>query len=83
MPGQTDEAAAIFEWLARELSPDTYVNVMGQYRPEHQVGQTAANGTVRHPDINRRPAPDEMSAAYAAARRAGLWRLDRRSAGGT
>jgi putative pyruvate formate lyase activating enzyme len=78
MPGQEDEAATIFEWLAREVSPDTYVNIMGQYRPEYQVGQIAANGGVKHPDINRRPTPEELHAAYAAARRAGLWRLDLR-----
>jgi uncharacterized Fe-S radical SAM superfamily protein PflX len=51
---------------------------MGQYRPEYQVGQLAANGAVKHPDINRRPTPEEMRAAYASARRAGLWRFDRR-----
>jgi putative pyruvate formate lyase activating enzyme len=78
MPGQEDEAAAIFDWLAREVSPDTYVNVMGQYRPEYQVGQIAANGAVKHPDINRRPTPAEMQAAYDSARRAGLWRFDER-----
>jgi putative pyruvate formate lyase activating enzyme len=80
MPGQQDEAAAIFEWLAREVSPDTYVNIMGQYRPEYQVGQIAANGAVKHPDVNRRPTPEEMRAAYTAARRAGLWRFDMRRA---
>lgn len=39
MPGQTDESAEIFRWLADEISPDTYVNIMGQYRPEYEVGQ--------------------------------------------
>jgi putative pyruvate formate lyase activating enzyme len=78
MPGQAAEAAAIFEWLARELSPDTYVNVMGQYRPDYQVGTLAANGTARHTDIARRPTGAEMGDAYAAARRAGLWRFDER-----
>jgi putative pyruvate formate lyase activating enzyme len=78
MPGQTDEAAAIFEWLARELTPDTYVNVMGQYRPEYQVGQIAANGTVKFTQINRRPTRSEMEGAFDAARRAGLWRFDER-----
>jgi putative pyruvate formate lyase activating enzyme len=78
MPGQTDEAVSIFEWLARELSPDTYVNVMGQYRPEYQVGTLAANGTPRHLDIARQPTTVEMEDAYAAARRAGLWRFDER-----
>jgi len=78
MPGQTDEAAAIFDWLARELSPDTYVNVMGQYRPDYQVGTLAANGTPRHLDIARTPTRAEMADAYDVARRAGLWRFDER-----
>jgi putative pyruvate formate lyase activating enzyme len=78
MPGQTEEAASIFEWLALEVSPDTYVNVMGQYRPAYQVGQIAANGTVQYPELRRGPTPREMAAAYAAARRAGLWRFDER-----
>jgi putative pyruvate formate lyase activating enzyme len=80
MPGQEDEAAAIFGWLGREVSPDTYVNVMSQYRPEYQVGQIAANGTLRYTAINRRPRPAEMESAFAAARRAGLWRFDQRAA---
>jgi putative pyruvate formate lyase activating enzyme len=79
MPGQTEEAAAIFEWLARELSPDTYVNIMGQYRPEHLVGETDSGGKARYESINRRPFPTEMEAAFAAARSAGLWRFDQRA----
>jgi putative pyruvate formate lyase activating enzyme len=78
MPGQLEEAAAIFEWLASEVSEDTYVNVMGQYRPEYQVGQIAGNGEMKYLDINRRPRPEEMDGAYAAARQAGLWRFDER-----
>src|SRR5262245_31728433 len=78
MPGQTDEAEAIFEWLAREVSPDTYVNIMGQYRPEYQVGAIAGPGAVPFVEINRRPTPAEMQEAYAVARRAGLWRFDER-----
>jgi putative pyruvate formate lyase activating enzyme len=74
MPGQEDEAAEIFRWLATALSPDTYVNVMGQYRPEHKV----AERPDRYDDIDRRPRPAELEAAFAAARRAGLWRFDER-----
>jgi putative pyruvate formate lyase activating enzyme len=74
MPGQEAEAAAIFEWLASALSPDTYVNIMGQYRPEH----TVKDKPDRYGDIDRRPLPAEMEAASAAARRAGLRRLDER-----
>ena len=73
MPGQLGEAAAILRWLAEEISPDTFVNVMGQYRPDHQVPD---NG--RYGDINRRPMREEMAAVDAAARRAGLWRFDAR-----
>ncbi len=78
MPGQTDEAAAIFKWLAEELSPDTYVNIMGQYRPEYKVGDIARDGKPKYDDVKRRPLSMEMEEAYAAARRAGLWRFDER-----
>jgi putative pyruvate formate lyase activating enzyme len=78
MPGQTTESAAIFKWLAEELSPDTYVNIMGQYRPEYRVGDIAHDGTPKYGDIQRRPIPVEMEEAHAAARTAGLWRIDGR-----
>lgn len=78
MPGLVDEAAAIFEWLARAVSPDTYVNVMAQYRPAYRVGQPGLDGTTRFPEIDRRPTRDEIAAACAVARRAGLWRFDSR-----
>ena len=73
MPGQVDESAAIFRWLHDEVSPDTYVNIMGQYRPEHRV-----SGTGRYASIDRRPSREEVDAAYAAGRNAGLWRFDER-----
>ena len=76
MPGQRDEAAAIFRWLAEDISTDTYVNIMGQYRPEHQVGPADAKG--RYADINRCPSSADMAAAYTVARDAGLHRFDER-----
>jgi putative pyruvate formate lyase activating enzyme len=72
MPGGLEDARAIFSFLANELSPDTYVNVMDQYRPEG----LAAEG--RYPEIGRRPDRAEILAARALARQAGLWRLDSR-----
>ncbi|MEN8234936.1 MAG: radical SAM protein, partial [Actinomycetota bacterium] len=74
MPGQGAEAAAIFRWLAENVSPDTFVNIMGQYRPEHRVP-----GSDRYADINRRPTATEIADVYRAARDAGLWRFDERS----
>jgi putative pyruvate formate lyase activating enzyme len=81
MPGLEDETRAIFEWLASEVSPDTFVNVMGQYRPAYKVGSIARDGSRRFSDIDRCPSRAEMEAAYAAARRAGLWRFDERHSG--
>jgi putative pyruvate formate lyase activating enzyme len=78
MPGMADETAAIFRWLAEEVSPDTYVNIMGQYRPAFQVGQTDRKGETRYDDINRRPTASELDGAYEAAVSAGLWRFDER-----
>ncbi|MBI4881675.1 MAG: radical SAM protein [Planctomycetes bacterium] len=76
MPGGLAEAAAIFRWLAEEVSPDTWVNVMGQYQPQHRVGRAGPGGRRAFPEIDRRPARAEVAAAYAAARAAGLWRFD-------
>ena len=76
MPDQTDEASKIFKWLADELSPDTYVNVMSQYRPDYQVGYT--DKKRKYQDINRRPYEEELQAAREAAFHAGLTRLDQR-----
>ncbi|HEV8657429.1 MAG TPA: radical SAM protein [Thermoanaerobaculia bacterium] len=79
MPGQLDEARQIFEWIARDLSPDTYVNIMSQYRPEHQVGQIGRDGKPKFAEIDRHPHIEEYEAAFAAARTAGLWRFDERA----
>ena len=43
------------------MSPDTYVNIMGQYRPEYQVGQLTQNGNTQYGEINRRPLAREVS----------------------
>jgi putative pyruvate formate lyase activating enzyme len=75
MPGLVEESAKIFRWLAEEISRDTWVNIMGQYRPENEVGRRARDG-VRYAEINRHPTPREMEEAYDAARDFGLWRFD-------
>jgi putative pyruvate formate lyase activating enzyme len=78
MPGYGAESEAILDWLAREVSPDTYVNLMAQYHPAHEVGQPARDGGVKYAEINRRPTLDEIHQAYQAARHSGLWRFDQR-----
>ncbi len=78
MPGQLDETSAIFDWLAGEVSPDTFVNIMAQYRPAHEVGRTDRDGEPKHEEINRSLTLNELAAAHDAARNAGLWRFDER-----
>ncbi len=72
MPGDVAGTAAIMRFLAEELSPDTFVNIMVQYYPAGKV----ANG--RYPEINRRITRQEYEQALQAAREAGLWRFDER-----
>jgi putative pyruvate formate lyase activating enzyme len=78
MPGQLDESAAIFQWLADEVSPDTYVNIMAQYRPEYDVADKDRHGKRKYTDIDRRPTNAELDLAHQAARDAGLHRFDER-----
>ena len=71
MPGMLEDTQAILSWLATELSPDTYLNLMDQYHPAHQ-----AASEPRFADINRRLSRAELSQAVQLASAAGLWRLD-------
>jgi putative pyruvate formate lyase activating enzyme len=74
MPNHVDDSRQIFEWLADKISPATFVNIMDQYRPQHQVGSCGD----KYDAINRRPSDQELDQAYAAASQAGLWRFDKR-----
>ncbi|UCG23999.1 MAG: radical SAM protein [Chloroflexota bacterium] len=72
MPGDVAGTASIMGFLAEELSPDTYVNIMAQYHP---AGKVAGD---KYKEIDRRTSGQEMEQAYAAAQAAGLWRFDER-----
>jgi len=71
LPDGLAGTAEIVRFLAEEISPNTYINIMGQYHPAWRV---------RERDIaplNRPVRRDEVEAARALAEQAGL-RLDRR-----
>ncbi|NIN69594.1 MAG: hypothetical protein GTO63_33910 [Anaerolineae bacterium] len=72
MPGNVAGTESIMRFLAEEVSSDTYVNMMAQYRP---AGKVSAE---KYAEINRRITTDEFEAAMLGARRAGLWRFDDR-----
>jgi putative pyruvate formate lyase activating enzyme len=71
MPGGIEETRSILTWLAEELGPESYVNLMDQYHP---AGKVVGD---RHAEIARRLEPAEFRAALDHAVDLGL-RLDRR-----
>jgi len=76
MPGLLDESAEILRWLAEHISKDTFVNIMGQYRPAYRVGEVMPGGKLHYQEINRPPTRRELARAFDLARQAGLWRFD-------
>jgi putative pyruvate formate lyase activating enzyme len=70
MPEGLAGTAQVMTFIAERISPDTYVNIMSQYRP---CGRAHAV-----PSLARRPTSAELADALRAARRAGIHRLDSR-----
>jgi putative pyruvate formate lyase activating enzyme len=70
MPSCLEESEQIFHFIARELSPATYVNVMDQYHP---------CGKAHHfENLNRSLTRAEYETALSMAEKAGLSRLDKK-----
>jgi putative pyruvate formate lyase activating enzyme len=74
MPGMVEETEAILRFVAAELGPGTYVNLMAQYYPAGKVG---ADGKFE--EINRGVSGGEYERALSIADQLGLKRLDPRS----
>jgi len=70
MPDRIAGTQEIMDFLAGEISPNTYINIMDQYRPCGEGPQDTY--------INRRLSSAEYREAVTAAKRAGLTRLDSR-----
>ena len=70
MPGDVSGTEKIMDFLVEEVSVNTYVNVMDQYRPCGKAHKDAF--------VNRRLRPEEFRRAMDAAIRAGLKRIDSR-----
>jgi putative pyruvate formate lyase activating enzyme len=71
MPEMLEETRRLLHFLAEEVAPDTYVNVMAQYRPAGKVS------SEKYSEINRTLTTSEYKAAVKIALEAGL-RLDER-----
>jgi putative pyruvate formate lyase activating enzyme len=70
LPNQVAGTQEIARFLAEQISPNTYLNVMGQYRPAWQASRCL--------ELDRPITRDAYRAAVQAALDAGLQRLDRR-----
>ena len=79
MPSYVGEAKHILSFIADEISKDTYVNIMEQYRPTFTVGKgemRARTGFDTYGDIDRPVQDSEMDDVRAHARDIGLWRFE-------
>ncbi len=72
MPGGVAGTREISRFIANEISPNTYVNIMSQYYPAGKVDEES------YPEINRHLTDGEYREALEIAREEGLVRLDLR-----
>jgi putative pyruvate formate lyase activating enzyme len=72
MPNNIAGTYEIMQFLAKEVSIHTYVNIMDQYHPAGLVAMKPKN----YPEISRRITQEEYDKAVEYAREAGLYRFD-------
>lgn len=76
LPNDLAGTAQIAKWLATEVSPNTYINVMDQYHPD---GALVTDRTGKYPRaLYRTLTATEYAQALRGAKAAGLHRFDRR-----
>jgi len=74
LPNNLAGTDQIVKFLAREISPNTYLNLMDQYHPDFQVRRNPE----LFPELNRPITHQEYRSAVQAAFDSGLHRLDGR-----
>jgi putative pyruvate formate lyase activating enzyme len=73
LPDNLADTEKVLEFIAHEISPTTYLNLMDQYHPCYRADE--------YSPLNRTITSLEYGAALAMAERHGLLRLDRRLRG--
>ena len=71
MPGHVENAKDVLTFIAEEISTNTYVNVMAQYRPYYRAARED-----RYDEINRRLTESEYQDVLDHAESVGLERVD-------
>ena len=67
LPNGLAGSEKIFEFIAKEISPNTFVNIMDQYFPYFK--------SFQFPELSRRITKEEFEEAVSLAKKAGLKRL--------
>jgi putative pyruvate formate lyase activating enzyme len=73
IPDGLENVKNIMEFLAEEVSINTYVNIMDQYFPSGKVSEK------KYQEINRRPYSNEIEIVEKIARQKSLQRFDKRA----
>lgn len=68
LPGRVEESLKVIEWVAKNLSNRTYINIMGHYRPCHLAGKV--------PELSRTLRKEEYEVVLLKAYELGLNRID-------
>ncbi len=68
MPGDVAGTEGVVRFIAEEVSPETYINIMDQYHPCHRA--------FDHPPLDRKITEQEYRRAVDLAVKAGLRRID-------
>jgi len=68
LPNNLSGTEDIIHFLANEISPNTYLNLMDQYRPTYLAN--------KFPEINRQITTEEYQTTIEFARKSGLTNLD-------
>lgn len=68
LPNNISGTEEVVRFIAEEVSKDTYINIMDQYRPCYRA--------FEFPELSRRITPEEYNSAIKAAIKAGLKRID-------
>jgi putative pyruvate formate lyase activating enzyme len=68
LPGGLAGTGEISRFLAGEISKDTYINIMAQYRPQYRA--------CEYPEIDNILTRDELKKAFRVAKDHGLYRFD-------
>jgi putative pyruvate formate lyase activating enzyme len=68
MPDGVAEARSIIDFLVQDIGTDTYLNIMGQYRPSYRAREFR--------EIARSPRRNEMDAVLFHARDQGMTRIE-------